>query len=97
MPLSWIALLLLGALLGWLASVVLHSDRARDVLGLVALGALGALLGALLITPALAGKLEPTGFSLPGVLLSLLGAFIALGIVAAGPPLGRPPPREKKR
>jgi hypothetical protein len=31
----------------------------------------------------LAGRLEPTGFSLPGVLLSLLGAFVALGIVFA--------------
>ena len=89
MPLSWIALILIGALLGWLASVVLHSDRARDVLGLVALGAVGALLGALLITPALAGKLEPTGFSLPGVLLSLIGAFLALGIVAAASRIGR--------
>lgn len=89
MPLSWITLILVGALLGWLASVVLHSDRARDVLGLVALGAVGALLGALLITPALAGKLEPTGFSLPGVLLSLIGAFLALGIVAAAGRIGR--------
>ena len=48
-----------------------------------ALGAGGAVLGAMLITPVLAGRLEPTGFSLPGVLLSLLGAFFALGLVAA--------------
>jgi uncharacterized membrane protein YeaQ/YmgE (transglycosylase-associated protein family) len=89
MPLSWIALILLGALLGWLASVILHSDRPRDVLGLVGLGALGAVLGALLITPVLAGKLEPTGFSLPGVLLSVLGAFLALGVVAAAGRIGR--------
>jgi uncharacterized membrane protein YeaQ/YmgE (transglycosylase-associated protein family) len=81
MPLSWIALVLVGALLGWLASVILHADSAREVLGLVLLGALGAVLGALLLTPALAGRLEPTGFSLPGVLLSLLGAFLALGLV----------------
>ena len=89
MPLSWITLTLLGALLGWLTSVILHSDRARGVIGLVALGALGAALGALLITPVLAGRLEPTGFSLPGVLLSLLGAFLALGVVAAAGRLGR--------
>jgi uncharacterized membrane protein YeaQ/YmgE (transglycosylase-associated protein family) len=83
MPLSWIALILAGALLGWLTSVILHADSAREVLGLLLLGALGAVLGALLLTPALAGRLEPTGFSLPGVLLSLLGAFLALGLVAA--------------
>jgi uncharacterized membrane protein YeaQ/YmgE (transglycosylase-associated protein family) len=89
MPLSWIALILIGALLGWLTSVILHSDKATEILGLVALGAVGALLGALLITPALAGRLEPTGFSLPGVLLSLLGAFLALGLVAAVQRLAR--------
>jgi uncharacterized membrane protein YeaQ/YmgE (transglycosylase-associated protein family) len=83
MPLSWIALLLAGAVLGWLTSVILHSESARDVLGLITLGAIGALLGALLITPVLAGRLEPTGFSLPGVLLSLLGTFLALGLVGA--------------
>jgi uncharacterized membrane protein YeaQ/YmgE (transglycosylase-associated protein family) len=83
MPMSWIALLLAGAALGWLASVILHSQGTNAVLGLIVLGALGALLGALLLTPILAGKLEPTGFSLPGVLLSLLGAFIALGLAAA--------------
>lgn len=88
MPLSWIALVLLGALLGWLTSVVLHSQTARDVLGLVGLGAAGAVIGALLITPALAGRLEATGFSLPGVLLSLVGAFLALGLAAAATRFG---------
>lgn len=89
MPLSWIALLLAGALLGWLASVILRSERPRDILGLVALGALGALIGALTITPVLAGRLEPSGFSLPGVLLALLGAFLALGLVAGVQRLGQ--------
>nr|WP_314442705.1 GlsB/YeaQ/YmgE family stress response membrane protein [uncultured Sphingomonas sp.] len=89
MPLSWIALTLIGAALGWLASVILRSDTGREVLGLVVLGALGAVLGALLITPVLAGRLEATGFSLPGVLLSLLGAFVALGLVGAARRIGR--------
>jgi uncharacterized membrane protein YeaQ/YmgE (transglycosylase-associated protein family) len=93
MPLSWIALVLIGALLGWTASVVMRGESASEVVGLVLLGALGALLGALLITPALAGKLEPTGFSLPGVLLSLLGAFLALGVAALAGRLGRRRPR----
>jgi uncharacterized membrane protein YeaQ/YmgE (transglycosylase-associated protein family) len=93
MPLSWIALLLSGALLGWIASVILHGETAREVLGLIAVGALGAVLGAFLITPALAGQLEPTGFSLPGVLLSLLGAFFLLGLVAATQRLQRRRPK----
>jgi uncharacterized membrane protein YeaQ/YmgE (transglycosylase-associated protein family) len=83
MPLTWIALVLAGAALGWLQSVILHSKSARDVLGLIALGVAGAVLGALLIAPVLAGRLEPTGFSLPALLLSLLGTFLALVLVAA--------------
>lgn len=83
MPLSWIALVLVAALLGWLASVFLHSERPREIIGLVAVGIIGATAGAVLLTPVLAGRLEPTGFSLPGVLLSLLGAFLALGLVGA--------------
>lgn len=89
MPLSWIALVLIGAVLGWLTSVLLASRTAREILVLVALGAVGAVLGALLIAPVLAGRMEPTGFSLPAVLLSLLGAFIALGLAIAGQRLGR--------
>lgn len=79
MPLTWLALIIAGAALGWIASVILRAQTAREVLTTVALGAAGALLGALLIVPVLAGRLEATGFSLPGVLLSLLGAFLALG------------------
>ncbi|GLR47152.1 hypothetical protein [Sphingomonas astaxanthinifaciens] len=79
MPLTWIALILAGAALGWLASVVLGAATPREILATVGLGAAGALLGALLITPVLAGRLEATGFSFPGVLLSLLGTFLALG------------------
>src|SRR6476660_5775066 len=96
MPLSWIALVLAGALLGWLTSVALHSQTARDVFGLVGLGAAGAVLGALLIPPALAGNLERTGFSLPGVLLSLAGAFLALGLATAASRIGRRGARRSK-
>ena len=89
MPFSWIALLLAGAVLGWLTSVILRSVTPRDVLGLVALGTLGALIGAMVIAPILAGRLEPTGFSLPAVLLSLLGAFLALGLTIVAQRIGR--------
>lgn len=82
MPLTWILLLLLSAALGWLASVILHADQARSVLLLIGLSMAGAVLGALLLTPVLAGPVEPFGFSLPALLLSLLGSFILLGIAA---------------
>ncbi|GAA4010840.1 hypothetical protein GCM10022280_05200 [Sphingomonas swuensis] len=78
MPLTWILLLLAGALLGWLVSVMVASSTPREVLTMVGLGIVGAVLGALLVTPILAGPVEPTGFSLPALLLSLLGAILLL-------------------
>jgi len=79
MPFTWLALLVIGAALGWLASVILRLDSPREILAAIGLGAAGALLGALVITPAMAGHLEMTGFSFPGLLISLLGTFIAIG------------------
>jgi len=81
-PLTWILLLLSGALLGWLFSVMLHANTAREVLGMVGVGIFGVLAGAFLITPILTGPVETNGFSLPALLLSLLGAFLLLGLVA---------------
>lgn len=81
MPLTWIMIILLGGLLGWLASVVANADSAPAVLKLVAAGALGGVAAALTITPLLTGRLEPLGFSLPGVLLSLLGAILVLAAI----------------
>lgn len=93
MPFTWIALILAGAALGWIASVILRTETAREIMACIGLGAAGAVLGALLITPVLAGRLEATGFSLPGVLLSLLGTFLALGGTIAIQRLRRRRPR----
>lgn len=80
MPLTWILLVLLGALLGWLASVILEARTGGEVLGPVLAGVAGGLAGALLITPTFTGELEPTGFSLPGLLFSLLGSILAAAL-----------------
>lgn len=93
MPLSWLALIIAGAALGWLTSVILRLDSGREILALVGLGALGAVLGALLITPVLAGRLGSTGFSLPGVMIALLGSFVAIGLTLAVQRLAAARPR----
>jgi uncharacterized membrane protein YeaQ/YmgE (transglycosylase-associated protein family) len=83
MPLTWILLVLLGAVMGWLVSVVIHGRTAGEIVTLLLTGTAGALVGALLITPSVAGRLEPTGFSLPGLLFSLLGSVLGLAAAAA--------------
>jgi uncharacterized membrane protein YeaQ/YmgE (transglycosylase-associated protein family) len=83
MPLTWILLALFGPLLGWLASVVIRARSATELLLLALTGLAGALFGALVLTPPIAGRLEWSGFSLPGLLFSLLGSLLLLGAACA--------------
>ena len=47
---------------------------------IVGLGLAGALIGAFVITPPFAGRLATYGFSLPGLLISLLGSILLLAL-----------------
>lgn len=83
MPLTFILLVPLAILLGWLASVFLRTGTPRELLLLVAVSLAGALIGAFLITPPFAGRLALNGFSLPGLLFSLSGSILLLAIAGA--------------
>jgi uncharacterized membrane protein YeaQ/YmgE (transglycosylase-associated protein family) len=74
--------LVVGGLIGWLASKIMNTD-ARQGIGLnVAVGVIGALLAGWLITPLIGGTTINQGdFSLSGLVISLLGAIILLAIV----------------
>jgi uncharacterized membrane protein YeaQ/YmgE (transglycosylase-associated protein family) len=74
--------LVVGGLIGWLASKIMNTD-ARQGIGLnVVVGVIGALLAGWLITPLIGGTTINQGdFSLSGLVISLLGAIILLAIV----------------
>ena len=60
--------------------MIVEARTGREVLLLVFLGLVGALIGALVITPPFAGRLALYGFSLPGFLISLLGSILLLAL-----------------
>lgn len=74
--------LVVGGLIGWLASRIMNTD-ARQGIGLnVVVGVIGALLAGWLITPLVGGATINQGdFSLSGLVISLLGAIVLLAIV----------------
>lgn len=74
--------LVVGGLIGWLASRIMNTD-ARQGIGLnVIVGVIGALLAGWLITPLIGGATINQGdFSLSGLVISLLGAIVLLAIV----------------
>jgi len=74
--------LVVGGIVGWLASLVMRTDAQQGILLNVIVGIVGAFLGGLLIGPLVgSGSINSGNFSLPGLLVSLVGAIILLAIV----------------
>ena len=77
-----ILIIIVGGIIGWLASMVMKTDAQQGILLNIVVGIVGALLGGFLLAPLLGGGSITTGdFSLPNLLISLLGAVILLAIV----------------
>ena len=81
MPWTWLLLLVGGAAIGWVASVVGAFQRPAAIVLLVFGGAAAAAVGALLFAPLFGTRVDQVGFSLPNLLIALLGAFFLLGCV----------------
>jgi len=74
--------LIVGGLLGWVASLVMRTDAQQGVILNVVVGIVGALLGGWLLSPLLgAGTVNQGDFSLLGLLVSFGGAIILLFVV----------------
>jgi uncharacterized membrane protein YeaQ/YmgE (transglycosylase-associated protein family) len=77
-----IILLVVGGVLGWLASLVMRTDGQQGIILNVVVGIVGALLAGFIITPLIGGApITSGGFSIQSLLVSFLGAVVLLGIV----------------
>jgi len=70
--------LLFGALVGWLASLVMRTDAQQGALLNIVVGIIGALIGGFLFG---AQTINSNNFSLNALLVSFVGAIILLAIV----------------
>jgi uncharacterized membrane protein YeaQ/YmgE (transglycosylase-associated protein family) len=74
--------LVVGGLIGWVASLIMKTDAQQGMLLNVIVGIVGALLGGWLLSPLVgAGTVNQGDFSLMGLLVSLGGAIILLFVV----------------
>ncbi len=79
---NFIIWLIVGGIIGWLASIVMRTDAQQGLLLNVVVGIVGAFLGGWLISPLLgAGDINSGDFSIMGLIVSLVGAVILLAIV----------------
>jgi uncharacterized membrane protein YeaQ/YmgE (transglycosylase-associated protein family) len=79
---NFIIWLIIGGVIGWLASLVMKTDAQQGILLNIIVGIVGAFLGGLLISPLLGeGTINQSDFSVGGLVVSFLGAVILLAIV----------------
>ena len=83
---GFIVWLLVGAIAGWLASMVM-GGRGFGVLSNVVVGIIGSLVGGFLASLFLG--FDPSGFNPVSILTAFVGAVICLGILRLIP--GRQP------
>ncbi len=77
-----IIILIVGGILGWLASIVMRTDAQQGVILNIVVGIIGALLGGFLLGGLFGGGSITGGrLDLPSLLVSFLGAVILLAIV----------------
>lgn len=77
-----VIMLIVGGVLGWLASILMRTDGQQGLVLNVVVGIVGAMLAGLLLTPFLGGAPITAGaFDIKSLFLSFLGAVVLLGIV----------------
>jgi uncharacterized membrane protein YeaQ/YmgE (transglycosylase-associated protein family) len=70
--------LIIGGVVGWLASIIMRTDGQQGIVLNVVVGIVGAFIGGLIFT---GGTINNAGLSLYTFLTSLVGAIVLLAIV----------------
>jgi len=79
---NFIIWIVIGGVIGWLASLVMRTDAQQGIFLNVVVGIVGSFLGGWLLSPLFGtGTINADDFSLMSLLVSFLGAVILLAIV----------------
>ena len=79
---NFIIWLIVGGVIGWLASILMKTNDQQGMFLNVVVGVIGAMLAGWFISPLVGvGTINQNNFSLPAMLVSFLGAAVLLAIV----------------
>ncbi len=79
---NFIIWLVVGGIIGWLASMLMKTNGQQGMFLNVVVGIVGAMLGGWFISPLVGvGTINQNDFSLASMLVSFIGAAILLAIV----------------
>jgi len=73
--------IIFGALVGWIASMIMKTDGSQGAFMNIVVGILGAVLGGWLMS--FFGETGVTGFNIYSFLVALVGAIVLLAIFRA--------------
>jgi uncharacterized membrane protein YeaQ/YmgE (transglycosylase-associated protein family) len=79
---NFIIWLIAGAFIGWLASVIMKTNGRQGLIIDIVVGIVGSFLAGYFLTPFFGiTTINQNNFSIPALLVSLLGAVILLALV----------------
>lgn len=77
-----IVVIIVGGILGWLASKVMRTDAQQGIFLNIVVGIVGALIAGFLLNPLIGGGNIMAGdFSISALIVSFIGALVLLAIV----------------
>ena len=76
---GWLAWLIVGAVSGWLASIVMRTNASQGLLLDIIVGIIGAFIGGFLFNAI--GVTGVTGFDIWSVFVAFVGAVVLLGLL----------------
>jgi len=80
---SWIVALVIGGLIGWVASLIMNTDAQMGALANVVIGIIGSILGKFIFADLLGiGSAGDAGaLSIAGILWGVVGAVILIYLI----------------
>lgn len=79
---NFIIWLVIGGVLGWLASIIMRTNEQQGIFLNVVVGIIGAVLGGLVLAPLFgSGTINDGDYSLASLGVSFVGAIVLLAIV----------------
>ncbi len=84
---SLIVWIIVGAIAGWIASIIVGTNAQQGLISDIIVGMIGSVVGGALVIFLQTGTLDLntafTGFNLVSILVSILGAVVLLAMVKA--------------
>jgi len=78
---NFIIWIIAGALIGWVASIIMGTNNRQGLIADIIVGIVGAFVGGYFLSPLFnVGTINQGNFSIPALLVSLGGAVILLAI-----------------